>query len=524
MKYIPAHEAKSLLSDGNEVAFLDVREHGQYGEGHPFFSVNLPYSQMELLARKLMPSLNVRCVLMDDGDGVSDRSAAVLTKLGYSDISILSGGAPAWAAAGYTLFKGVNLPSKTFGELVEHKFQTPHITAKDLNKSISDGSDLIILDGRSGPEYLKMSIPTAQSCPNAELGYRLSTLCKDPKTPVIINCAGRTRSIIGAQTLALLNIPNPVFALENGTQGWRLAGFDLVHGKAPAPLPKPSTKEWNDGRTRAEKLCRDYGLRRITNVEAQEWLADSTRSTYLFDVRSEIEFADGHAMNARSAPGGQLVQATDEQLAVRNARIILSCDNGLRSATTAIWLAGMGHDVWLLDIDTPMDDTSAPPIEAMKIINQISVEELKDKIQAGAKILDASKGLDYRAGHIDGAVWVTRAQITEDMIGDPQNLVVVGQSSTLVSGIVTEIRTRTGSTPTGIHVGTPDAWQSAGLNIIVTPDIPSEANCIDHLFFVHDRHDGNLESARRYLEWETGLLDQLDDQERSALRPLEAKA
>lgn len=523
MNYILAQEVKSLLTDGGEVAFLDIREHGQYGEGHPFFSVNLSYSQIESLAPKLMPCLKVRCILMDDGDGVAERAATALSQLGYSDVSILSGGAPAWATAGYTLFKGVNLPSKTFGEMVEHHFQTPHISAEELNRKIHDGSDLIILDGRSGPEYRKMTIPTARSCPNAELGYRLSTLCRNPETPVVVNCAGRTRSIIGAQTLALLNIPNPVFALENGTQGWRLAGFDLVHGKAPAPLPKPDKQEWDNGRALAEELGDNYGLQRVNNATAQEWLLDSTQSTYLFDVRSEEEFAEGHAANARSAPGGQLVQATDEHLAVRNARIILSCDNGLRSATTAIWLAGMGHNVWLLDIDTPFNDVTAPANETAEIINQISIVDLKDKIQAGFRILDASKGLEYRAGHIDGADWVTRARVTKDTIDDPQKLVVVGQSSTLVSGVVTEIITQTGSVPAGIHVGTPDAWRSAGLNIVATPDIPSETDCIDHLFFVHDRHDGNLEAARRYLEWETGLLDQLDKQEQSIIRPLEPR-
>ena len=51
------------------------------------------------------------------------------------------------------------------------------------------------------------------------------------------------------------------------------------------------------------------------------------------------------------------------------------------------------------------------------------------------------------------------------------------------------------------------------------PGTPRDADCIDHLFFVHDRHDGNLEASRRYLEWELGLVDQLDEQERSVLRP-----
>jgi len=521
MKEVTPQDVKVMISDGEEIAFLDVREHGQYGEGHPFFSVSLPFSQIELLAPKLMPCVGVRCVVMDDGDEIAERAASVLSQLGYENILILKGGAPAWAAAGYTLFKGVNLPSKTFGELVEHKFDTPRVSANALKAMIDSDQDIVVLDGRSGPEYKKMTIPTSQSCPNAELGYRLSSLCENPETPVIVNCAGRTRSIIGAQGLRLLNVPNPVYALENGTQGWRLAGFDLMHGCDPEPLPIPSKEDWEAGRALAETLRRDYGLQRVMYADAEAWLADTSQTTYLFDVRSEAEFEKGHVAGARSAPGGQLVQATDEQLAVRNARIILSCDNGLRSVTTAIWLAGMGHHVWLLDIDTPMDDVSMSSNRSQDLRNEISVDTLKEKIDAGMRILDVSKGLDYRAGHIEGAAWATRARLSKEAIGDPAELVVVGQSRALLAGIIAEIEHLSGGLPSGVHHGDPDQWAAAGLRIVNTPDDPSEVDCIDHLFFVHDRHDGNLDAARRYLEWETGLLAQLDDQESGMLRPLE---
>ena len=50
MRYAGAEAVKPLLTGGGEIAFLDVREHGQYGEGHPFFAVNLPYSRLEALA------------------------------------------------------------------------------------------------------------------------------------------------------------------------------------------------------------------------------------------------------------------------------------------------------------------------------------------------------------------------------------------------------------------------------------------------------------------------------------------
>ena len=521
MKAITATQLKPLLTDGEEIAFLDIREHGQYGEGHPFFCVNIPYSQLEHLAPRLMPSLAVRCVVMDDGDGVAERAASTLHSLGYTDVSILRGGAPAWAAAGYTLFKGVNVPSKTFGELVEHHFDTPSISAEDLNHKFEQGDDLVLLDGRTDREFYKMSLPNAQSCPNAELGYRLPMFADNPTTPIIVNCAGRTRSIIGAQTLALLNIPNPVFALRNGTQGWRLSGYDLVHGAEPKPLPEPTSDAWDAGLIKGESLRKDYGIETVSGEQAQAWLNDTNRSTYLFDVRSEQEFAAGHVTGARSAPGGQLVQATDEQLAVRNARIILTCDNGLRATTTAIWLAGMGHQVWVLDISTSQTSTTDTTAELTLDISTLDLAGLKARVDAGASVIDVSRGLDYRAGHIEGATWATRARLDRLSIKDPTDILLVGQSAILVSGVVAEFQSMTGEIPRNIFVGTPDSWRDAGLCVVESPDIPSEDECIDHLFFVHDRHDGNLDAARRYLEWETGLLDQLDDQERGILKPLD---
>ena len=523
MDKISAADLKPLLTDGEEIAFLDVREHGQYGEGHPFFSVHLPFSEIEALAPRLMPRKAVRCIVMDDGDGVGARAADALSSLGYSDVSILDGGAPAWSVAGYTLFKGVNVPSKTFGELVEHHFDTQSISAEELQEKFENQEDLILLDGRTPHEYKKMTIPNAQSCPNAELGYRLPRFCADPETPIVVNCAGRTRSIIGAQMLSLLDVPNPIFALRNGTQGWRLAGYDLLHGADPATLPVLGSDEWQTGHDKAQTLQSDYGIPTVTFDDASAWLGQSDFSTYLFDVRTAEEFVAGHVTGAHNAPGGQLVQATDEQLAVRNARIILTCDNGLRATTTGIWLAGMGHQVWVLDTSTPRDDTTAPDASTDDV-SSIDLATLKAKVESGATIIDVSRGMSYRAGHIDGATWATRARLGQLGIDDPTDIVLVGQTASLVTGALNEFRTLTGKAPESVSISAPGDWQSVGINVVETPDMPSDEDCIDYLFFVHDRHDGNLDAARRYLEWETGLLDQLDDQEKGVLNPLDARA
>ena len=244
---VDAPTLKAWLSDDREIALLDVREHGQYGIGHLFFAVPLPYSRFELGLSGLVPNRSVRLVLCDDGDGVAARAAARAAALGYTNVSVLEGGAPAWRAAGYTLYDGVNVPSKVFGELIEHARHTPRISAQDLEVMRERGDNFVIVDGRPWAEYRKMSIPGGICCPNGELVLRIRGIAPDPSTRIVVNCAGRTRSIIGAQTLIDFGIPNPVCALENGTQGWFLAGLELARN---------ADRRYGDARCRE---CRECG-------------------------------------------------------------------------------------------------------------------------------------------------------------------------------------------------------------------------------------------------------------------------
>ena len=246
---------KACLSDGGEVALIDVREPGEYGEGHAFFAVPLPYSRFELGLAALVPRPTTRLILCDGGDGVAERAAERAEALGYGSASVLSGGVRAWEAAGYTLYAGVNVPSKAFGELVEHASHTPRVTAAALKAMQDAGEDLAILDGRTFAEFRKMSIPGGISCPNGELALRVGELVPDARTKIVVNCAGRTRSIIGAQTLIDFGVPNPVYALENGTQGWFLAGLQLDHGASRRHGEAPSSDNLGALRERARTLA-----------------------------------------------------------------------------------------------------------------------------------------------------------------------------------------------------------------------------------------------------------------------------
>lgn len=519
--FLDAHTLKAWLHDGQEIALLDVREHGQYGESHLFYATPLPYSRLELDVVRLVPRRQTRIVVYDGGDGseggaaagVAERAARRLVSLGYTQVHVLEGGTRAWSAAGYTLFAGVNLPSKTFGELAEHAYGTPRITAGQLAALQASGQPLVVLDGRPVSEFRKMNIPGAICCPNGELALRVRSLVPDASTPIVVNCAGRTRSIIGAQTLINLGISNPVYALENGTQGWYLADLPLEHGgtrrygedSASDALLEP-----------ARALARRFEVPEVDAATVLAWSRDGARSLFLCDVRTPEEFQAGSLPGAQHTPGGQLMQAGDQYVGVRGARLVLFDSDGVRAPVVASWLRQLGHDASVLQGGLHSGLALEPaPLPQVPALSSITAQALHQRMARGeVTVVDLRAGMQYRAGHIAGARWSIRPRLAQDLAGEARQIVLVADESALAGWAALELP---GPAPLLLDGGM-QAWQQAGLPVEATPDSPPDAECIDYLFFVHDRHDGNKEAARRYLAWETGLVAQLDVREREAFR------
>jgi rhodanese-related sulfurtransferase/predicted metal-dependent enzyme (double-stranded beta helix superfamily) len=344
-------DLKTIIAGGEEFALLDVRDEDTYARGHAFFATCAPLERFDDVVGKLVPRRSVCTVLCDalgQVGGLADLAAAKLRTRGFTNVSILAGGIEAWKEAGYELFSGLNVPSKAFGEAIECRYATPHIDAKELKEKLDAGERVVVLDSRPIEEFENMSIPGSLDCPGAELVYRAYGVTRDPGTLVVVNCAGRTRSIIGAQSLINAGFDN-VVALRNGTMGWQLAGFDLDHGadrRAPAPDPESLSRAREAARTVAAR----FNVRTIDVSELARLQADGQRSLYLFDVRTPDEYRSGHLPGARSAPGGQLMQATDVYVGVHRARIVLVDDDGVRARLTASWLSQMGDcEVFVLD-------------------------------------------------------------------------------------------------------------------------------------------------------------------------------
>ena len=349
---VSSADMKAIVASRSEFAMLDVRDEDAFAQGHPFFAVAAPFERFDDVILKLVPRRSA-CVILCDArgeiGGAADRAAAKLRRRAFTNVSILAGGVEAWRAAGYELFSGFNVPSKAFGEAIEHRYRTPHIDAAELKAKIDVGERVVILDSRPIEEFANMSIPDALDCPGAELVYRAYALAKDPQTLVVVNCAGRTRSIIGAQSLINAGVESPVVALRNGTMGWQLAGFSLEHG-ADRRVPLPNAQTLATVREAARKVAERFDVRTIGLNELARLRADDERTLYVFDVRDPNEYRTAHVAFARCAPGGQLVQATDVYVGVHRARIVLVDSDGVRAPVTASWLSQMGDcDVFVLD-------------------------------------------------------------------------------------------------------------------------------------------------------------------------------
>lgn len=328
-----------------EIALLDVRHEAEFATGHPLFAANMAAGRIALEAELRLPRNDVPIVLYDNGEGLVAAAADQLRALGYSDVAALAGGLQGWKAAGYEVFEDVNSYAKAFGELVESRRHTPSLSADEVAALISDKANIAILDVRRFDEYATMNIPGSVSVPGAELVLRAGGAAPDPDTTIIVNCAGRTRSIIGTQSLINAGLPNKVRALRNGTIGWTLAKHDLEHGASKRGGIGP----FEGAGDNARDVTYRAGVRHIGIDEFAALDEDAHRTLYRFDVRDAEEYTAGHLAGFRHYAGGQLVQEIDMAAPVRGARIVLSDDKNIRADMTASWLAQMGWEVYVLD-------------------------------------------------------------------------------------------------------------------------------------------------------------------------------
>ncbi len=503
----PLDVRRDLLAR-REIAILDVREEGPYAKDHPLFADCLPLSRLEMEVLDRIPRKDTKIVLYDNGEALVAKARQRLIALGYDHVLELRGGLSGWREAGLELFQDVNSASKAFGELVESSRHTPSLPAPEAKALIENNPDVVVLDARRFEEYHTMSIPKGVSVPGAELVLRARAQAPDPATTIIVNCAGRTRSIIGAQSLINAGLPNRVFALRNGTIGWMLAGQTLERGKAER-FSEPAAEGEAEARRAARAVAYRAGVRHIDLQTLDLMARDASRTLYRFDVRTPEEYAAGHIPGFRSAPGGQLVQETDVFAPVRGARIVLADNRGARADMTASWLAQMGWDVCVLEggfdgeLETGPWQAQWPPPPSVILITAAELATKTDAV-----VIDLAASPDHKRGHIPGAWFAIRAQLPHALPRLPQgDLVLTSLDGVLARFAAPELARLSGRKVMVLEGGTA-AWMTSGralesgLTHAATPD--------DDIYRrPYEGVDNAKEAMQAYLDWEFGLVDQL---------------
>lgn len=520
----PTQVREQLLAR-QEIALIDLREEAPYALSHPLFAVNMPLGRIEADAWVRIPRLSTLVVLLDDGQGLVHAAALIFQRLGYTEIRLLDtclnadgkpSGIAAWAAAKGELFQDVNVPSKSFGELVESVRHTPSLSAQEVLAMQQAGADMVVLDARRFDEYATMNIPGGISVPGAELVLRARTLAPNPSTHIVVNCAGRTRSIIGTQSLVNAGIPNPVTALRNGTIGWTLAGQALQRGANRRFTEVPPALR-ADAAARAHGVAERAGVRSISAQELKAFQAESSRTSYCFDVRTPEEYEAGHLPGFWSTPGGQLVQETDFHAAVRGARIVLFDTDGVRANMTASWLAQMAWEVYVLAPTDPgeLSETGParfpiPPHDGRDAL--VSVETLQQwqSDQAvNTQVLDFSASAAYVKAHIPGAWFVLRSDLVAalERIAPADRYVLTDSCARLARHAFAALSALTDK-PVYLLDGGNSAWRQAGLTM-ASGEAQLASPRIDRYRRPYEGTDAPAEAMQAYLDWEFGLVEQL---------------
>jgi len=508
----PSELLADLRRPNSEFAVLDLREEGRFANGHILLASSLPLSRLELDVAGLVPRRATRIVLCDDNDGLAQVATNRLGSLGYNEIVRLGGGMPAWSAAGYEIFRGLNIPSKVLGLYAQEQLGIPEIGPEDLAALQAGDADVRIIDCRPFQEYQRGCIPGARHCPGVELVRQLTDFGASGNSQLVVNCAGRTRGLLGAQMLIDAGFAGKVAALRDGTMGWELSGRELELG-ATRTFNYRSPNAGKSMATTAKKIRKRLGIPIIDGESLDRWRSDRTRTIYLFDIRGRAAYETGHIAGARHVAGGQLIQNFDQHVATRGARIVLSDDDGVRATSTALWLRRMGwRDVAVALADGSAGTLEAGPEAPLRVRpppdrDYVSAQELKVMLDGGTVLLvDLATSRNYKSGHIPQAWFAVRSRLAKvlGLLPKAKTLVLTSDDGILAAfagkdelAFAGVVRVLEGGTA---------AWQRAGNPLCASLDRLIDKPD-DVVLKPSELGEGRKAAMREYLSGSKGLLE-----------------
>ncbi len=515
---ISAKDLNGLLQGKSKFALIDVREAGEYNSSHIPDSSLISRKELEFRMDVSAPVKGEKIIVCDDDGRRATLAAATLERMGFTNVLVLDRGINQWSTEGFPTEWGSNVISKDFGERMEVEYHVPEIEATELHERIERGDKLVILDTRTPEEYQRFCIPGGRSVPGGELALRVTDITKDldPDTTVIVNCAGRTRSVIGTRVLQRMGMTN-IFGLKNGTSGWLLAGYDLETGGDRLDLPEPSAEGLAAAEAYAARLAEEDGVRYLDVDTVQKMLDERDQTTsYFVDVRTAEEYAKGHIPGFRWFPGGQVVQRSDDVLVVKNCPVVFSCDGHARATFIASWYRQFGfEEVYAVDggatawansgrqLEIGTGDAAPSGLdEARSQVTMVSAKDLDaDK---PATVINVENSQDFARGHVPGARWAPRGslelQIGEIAPDKGASITVTcnnGENAALAAATLKEIGYQTVSALEGGMA----AWRQAGLG--VEEGLSGVMRAPTDV--VVSGPERNFADMMNYLRWETAL-------------------
>ncbi len=484
-RFIVPATLQFLFEIESAFALADVREYGEYNTAHIAGSSSLPRRLIEFRFEQLVPCRAVQVVLCDDDGQRATLAAQTIERAGYERVAVLEGGLNRWASEGLPVEWGMNVVSKDFGEKVEVQQHVPEIDARELERRRRSGEDLIILDTRTPEEFSRACIPGGRSVPGGELALRIIDLLRErPGASVVVNCAGRTRSIIGTATLQRMGIPN-VTGLRNGTSGWVLAGLPLEHGADRTALPAPSPGGLAAAEAFALRVAAEDGVRLIHVAELDSLMAErAQRAVYLIDVRAREEFDRGHIPGFTWFPGGQAVQRADDVAGVRRGAVVFSCDGIARAGVAASWYRQMGFpEVYAVRGGTAAWTAAGRALEtgaatrepwglaeAAERAVHVSPAELQQALGDSDPPLVLFTGTsdEFAAGHAPGSRWLSRSwlELKIDALDPNRDRgIIVTDADGRAAPLAVASLTGLGYRHASLLQGGVRAWATAGLPV-----------------------------------------------------------
>lgn len=514
------------IFESNELfALLDVRERKEFASGHILLASSCPLSALECTLSLLVPCRNVPVIVYDSGaagDGRAKRAVQKMLDMGYAYPRTLEGGLESWEAIGRIVIDGTSPIARGYAEYLEKEKETPHILPEEVKDLQKSGKEVVYIDIRTVEEYAIMHIPGAVVAPGCEAAYRFLDLVPNPEALAVLNCGGRTRGILCTQMLRDFGVPNPVASLRGGTQNWKVNGFDLVYGEKKG-TSAPSIKALDFARECAEKMAENQHIQYVDAETFQSWKANANEiPLYIFDVRQPSEYEAGHIPDSRNAQAGQLIQQSDTFAAVRGARIVLVDDTEVRATIAAYWLRQVGMpQVYVLKggiggsgLGRQGLEHGAAPVPEIPYGSSphITVKELAHILEKGERVtvLNVGHSEAHKAGHIPGAIWVSRSRIelARDAIRMGGRVVFTSESDLQASLAADDAKEFYPEEDICWLEGGTSAWKAAGLEI--ENAMPASIGPVEDVrYLIYQDPHATKESLLPFFDWENKYAAQV---------------